>query len=200
MRYLDLVPGCGPVAKALLLGVMGVTLSGAASPNLATDAMSRATTYHSHTGNVSLLADGLVPPEAGALAFEWSTQGIITFDWEQVTLIEAVRLRVGSLANDYVVRTFIGGHLLDEGATREPMGELTASVLDVTRVVDGWVQVDLPAGTRADNLELHSLGPVQLYEIEILTPAATVISTQGWAHLKMPEGLESGARGQRLSR
>ncbi len=174
----------GVATRAMLLLAMLVTLSGAAVPNLVTDALSRATTYHSHTGDVALLADGLVSPAAGAVAFEWSTQGVITFEWAQVSLIEAVRLRVGSIANDYEVRTFIGGHLLDEGTTREPMGELTAAVLDLSRVVDGWVRIDLPAGTRADNLELHSFGPVQLYEIEILTPSSTVISSPNWARLK----------------
>lgn len=175
----------GCLVIQLLLGLTIAARLTGAGPNLATDAVTRATTYHTHTGDVSVLVDGIVPPAAGAVAFEWPTQGVLAFDWGEAATIAAIRLRVGHVANDYAVRTFVGGHLLDEGTTRDPEGQLTASVLDLSRGIDTWVQIDLPADTRADNLELHSLGPVQLYEVEILPISASPVTPPGWARVKM---------------
>ena len=95
-----------------------------------------------------------------------------------------VRIRVGEIANDYQVRTFVGGHLEDEGAARDPPGEQTARVEDFSRIVDGWVEIELPAGALADNLELRALGPAHFFEVEILAAAATPVRGRSWAAVK----------------
>ncbi len=166
----------------------------AEAANLAPDAMTRATTYHAHTGSVTHLVDGIVPPTAGALPFEWNSEGVLVFDWGRVESLARIRLRIGAIANDYGVRTFIDGHLQDEGTTRDPEGELTASVTDVSRVVDDWQVITLPQGTTADNLELHSFGAVQLYEVEILTATGTAISPTPWVQIKKSEPDDLGRR------
>ena len=48
------------------------------------DAVTRATTYHSHEGDVDVLTDGLVPDaDEAAPAFFWNTQGILVFEWSE---------------------------------------------------------------------------------------------------------------------
>jgi hypothetical protein len=162
------------------------SLSVAAGRNLATDAITRATTWNEHEGEVAWLVDGLVPPAEGAQSFTWNTKGILAFEWVGEAPVERVRIRIGEVANDYQVRTYLGGHLEDEGAAREPQGEQTARVEDFERVVNGWTEIQLPAGTRADNLELRNLGPAQFYEVEILTvPESTAVGPQTWAEVKI---------------
>lgn len=166
------------------LPLLVLLLPAEAGRNLAVDALTRATTWNEHEGDPAWLTDGLVPPEAGARAFVWNSKGILVFAWDGVIEIEGVRIRVGEIANDYQVRTYVGGHLEDEGAVRDPPGEQTARVEDFSRIVDGWVEIDLPAGARADNLELRALGPAHFFEVEILAAAATPVRGGSWAAVK----------------
>ncbi len=160
----------------------------AAARNLAVDALTRATSWNEHEGDPAWLTDGLVPPEAGARPFSWKTKGILVFAWGEVVEVEDVRIRVGSIANDYQVRTFVGGHLQDEGAVRDPPGDQTARVEDFSRALDDWVEIELPPGTRADNLELRTLGPAHFFEVEILAAAATPVRGRTWAAVKQEAG------------
>ena len=68
---------------------------------------------------------------------------------------------------------------------RDPPGEQTARVDDFSRVANDWVEIELPAGTRADNMELRALGPAHFYEVEILAAAATSVSGRSWAAVKL---------------
>ena len=167
------------------LPLLVLLLPAEAGRNLAVDALTRATTWNEHEGDPAWLTDGLVPPEAGARPFVWNSKGILVFAWDGIREIEFVRIRVGEIANDYQVRTFVGGRLEDEGAARDPPGEQTARVDDFSRVVNDWVEIGLPAGVRADNLELRALGPAHFYEVEILAAAATSVSGRSWAAVKL---------------
>lgn len=170
--------------------IFGLPLAAAASlslapgRNLAPDAVTRATTWNEHEGEVAWLTDGIAPPAEGARAFRWDTKGVLVFAWEVVQPVARVRIRVGDIANDYQVRAYVGGHLQDEGATRDPEGRQTARVDDRSRVVDDWQEIVLPPGTEADNLELRNLGPAQFFEVEILTPASTAVTEVSWAQVK----------------
>ena len=167
------------------LPLLVLLLPAEAGRNVAVDALTRATTWNEHEGDPAWLTDGLVPPEAGARPFVWNSKGILVFAWDGIREIEGVRIRVGEIANDYQVRTFAGGYLEDEGAVRDPPGEQTARVDDFSRVVNDWVEIGLPADTRADNMELRALGPAHFYEVEILAAAATSVSGRSWAAVKL---------------
>ena len=167
------------------LPLLVLLLPAEAGRNLAVDALTRATTWNEHEGDPVWLTDGLVPPQAGARPFVWNTKGILVFAWDEVVETAVVRIRVGEIANDYQVRTFVGGYLEDEGAARDPPGEQTARVEDYSRIVDGWVEIELPAGARADNLELRALGPAHFFEVEILATASTSVRGRSWAAAKL---------------
>lgn len=160
-------------------------LPAAAGRNLAVDAHTRATTWNEQEGDPAWLTDGLVPPETGARPFFWKTKGILVFAWDEAVEVESVRIRVGAIANDYQVRAYMGGRLQEDGAVRDPPGEQTALVEDFSRAADGWVEIEMPPGARADNLELRTLGPASFFEVEILTPAGTAAGARTWAQVKL---------------
>lgn len=168
----------------LPLALAAAALSLAAGRNLAVDAVTRATTWNEHDGDVAWLADGLVPSDTTARAFAWNSKGVLAFSWTGVQPVARVRLRVGAIANDYQVRAYSGGVLQDDGATRDPQGDEMARVEDFTRVVDGWQEIALPPGTMADNLELRALGPARFYEVEIIAGDGTPVPEITWASIK----------------
>lgn len=168
------------------LGALGVIW--AASRNIAPDAVSRASTWNEHEGQAEWLTDGIVPPE-DASAFVWFSKGILVFEWDTVQHVEQVRVRLGTADSDFEARTYIGGQLLEDGSTRNPQGECTATVQDMSGVADGWLVLDFPAGTRADNLEFHTRGAAELYEVEILVAEnQTLVQNAGWARVKAMQG------------
>ena len=154
--------------------------------NIAPDAVSRATTWNTHAGALILLGDGRTPATTeSARAFTWETKGILVFTWDRILPLEKVRIFVGQVGNNYQIRTYLGGHLQEDGALREPEGELTALVEENSRAVDQWIDIDLPPGTRADNLELWTLGPTVFYEVEIYTPLSdTALPPLFWSRVK----------------
>lgn len=89
--------------------VLGLSLVAAASlalatgRNLAPDAVTRATTWNEHEGDVAWLTDGIVPPTVGARAFQWDTKGVLVFAWQVMQPVARIRIRVGDVANDYQV-------------------------------------------------------------------------------------------------
>ena len=164
-----------------------LTLSGAASRDIAPDAISRATTWNAHLGVSAWLTDGILPPE-DADAFVWQGKGVLAFEWGEVLAVKQVRLRLGAADSDFKVRTYIGGRLLEDGSSRDPRGELTATAQDLSGTADAWITISLPAGTRADNLELETLGITEIYEVEILVPVddlnPTAVEQVSWARVK----------------
>ncbi len=172
------------VAQMVL--VAAVFAAQAGGRNVAVDAVTRATTYHSYDGEVAALTDGLVPGGAEtAPAFRWNTQGILVFEWSETLPVSRVRVYVGGIGNDYVIRTFVGGRLNSAGTLREPEGLETASVEEHSRVADTWIDTDLPEGTLADNIEILALGPIVLYEVEIqVRDSETAVLNLTWGDLK----------------
>lgn len=158
----------------------------AASTNLAPDAVSRATTWNSFEGDLAALYDGRTPDETEARPFTWQTKGILVFAWDEVKTLERVRIYVGEIGNNYQVRAYVGGRLDPTGALREPEGERTALVPNDERRVNTWIEVVLPPDTRADNIEIWTLGATQFYEIEIIAadPAATAVQRLSWGRVK----------------
>ena len=177
---------------ALALAALSLWLV-AASPltgdgrNLAPDAVTRATTWNTWEGDLAALVDGETPaddPQAGA--FLWHGGGVLVFEWEEPLDLEAVRVYVGAIGNDYEVRAWLGGRLDETGTLREPEGTRTASAANHSRVTDAWTEVRFPAGTRADNIELVALGTIVFHEGEVrgLDGRATVVAGSSWGRLK----------------
>ncbi|MCC7264327.1 MAG: hypothetical protein IT369_17590 [Candidatus Latescibacteria bacterium] len=175
----------------LLLGLCllpGHTWLGASSRNLAPDAVSRATIWNSYTGEVSALNDGLFPPQE-ATAFSWNTKGILTFSWQGEQPLEKVRLYVGDPSSGFRVRTYQGGQLDETGSVREPEGQRTALVEDSSHLTNGWVEIPFTGEVLADNLELHCLGSVALYEVEIyVRTGTTAVERLNWGQVKAQGG------------
>jgi len=180
------------LAAVAILG--GLSILGARGRNIAPDAVSRASTWNQHEGEVAWLTDGTALP-GEASAFIWPRKGMLVFEWGQELPLDRVRVRIGAADSDFEVRTYVGGRRLEDGSTRDPLGERTATVRDVSRASDVWLVFDLPAGIRADNLELRTQGPAELYEIEILSEGdATAVEELTWAHVKAhrPPGIPVG--------
>jgi len=172
-----------PLGALALAGAL--SLAGAASRNVAPDAVTRATTWNEHQGQVAWLTDGLVPPDGAAAPFVWPSKGLVALEWPQALDLVQVRVRVGTADSDFEVRSYLGGRLLEDGAARDPHGERTATVADDSGVADAWIVFDMPAGTRADNLELKTQGTTQIYEIEVLAEVGgTAVEAASWAQVK----------------
>ena len=161
-------------------------LGGAASRNIAPDAVTRATIWNSHEGDLDVLGDGKVPQDTGALPFTWKTKGILVFAWEEPLQLEKLRIYVGAIGNDYQVRAYLGGRLDETGTLREPEGVLTALIEENARAVDQWIEIHFLPDTTADNLELWALGPTVFYEVEIYvrSPDGTAIEKLSWGKIK----------------
>lgn len=152
--------------------------------NIALDAVTRATTWNTHEGDVQALTDGQLPDDGDAEPFVWNTKGILVFEWERPLTLERVRLYVGEVGNNYQVRAYRGGRLQDEGAVREPEGEQLALVPVDERLTNQWIEVAIPGNVLADNLEVWTLGPTVFYEIEILVRDDTAVEATSWAQVK----------------
>ncbi len=156
----------------------------ATSRNLAPDALSRATTWNSYTGELAALSDGKYPP-AEADAFFWQTKGILTFSWSEQLPLERIRIFVGDIGNNFQLRAYRGGQLDDTGTVREPEGQRSALLEENSRVTAQWVEIPFPGEVLADNIELHALGSVVIYEVEILVRTGdTAVERLAWGQVK----------------
>ena len=177
----------------LLLALPSVIVAGR---NVMHDAVTRATTWNTYTGDLELLQDGEVPGQGvQPRALLWEGGGILVFEWDEPVALEKVRIYVGEIGNNYVVRTYLGGRLDESGVIRVPEGIQTADVPDDSRKVSQWTQITFPAGTLADNIEIVARGTIVFYEIEVyvIDPIAidpTSIETSSWSNVKgMPPQL-----------
>lgn len=154
--------------------------------NVVPDAVSRATEWNDHEGDLALLVDGKVPTLDGdARPFVWNTKGILVFEWPKELSLKMVRIFVGNVGNNYQVRTYIGGRLDESGSLREPEGERTSLVMEDRRLTNQWLEIPLPTGTVADNLELWTLGPTEFFEVEVLAASSqTAVAPSSWARIK----------------
>ena len=155
--------------------------------NAAVDAVTRATTWNTWEGDLASLVDGETPaddPQAGG--FLWHGGGILVFEWEEPLDLEAVRVYIGAIGNDYEVHAYVGGRLDETGTLREPEGTRTASAANHSRVTDAWTEVRFPGGTRADNIELVALGTIVFHEVvvRVRDGRATAVSSSGWGRVK----------------
>ena len=93
---------------------------------------------------------------------------------------------VGEIGNNYQVRAYVGGRLDETGTLREPEGLRTAFLEIDDRVVNQWIEVPFAEGTRADNVELWTLGPTDFFEVEIYvrSPGESVVRPATWGHVK----------------
>ncbi|MSR82488.1 MAG: hypothetical protein EXS58_06125 [Candidatus Latescibacteria bacterium] len=156
----------------------------ASSRNLAPDAVSRATTYNTYSGDLAALQDGKYPPQE-ATPFFWHTKGILTFEWQGELPLEKVGIFVGEIGNNFQLRAYRGGHLDETGTVREPEGERSTLLEENSRLTDQWVQIPFGEGVLADNLELRALGSVVIYEVEIyVRTGQTAVERLGWGQVK----------------
>ena len=169
---------------------------GAASRNIAPDAVTRATIWNSHEGDPDVLGDGKVPQDADARPFTWKTKGILVFAWEEPRRLEKLRIYVGAIGNNYQVRAYLGGRLDETGTLREPEGVQTALIEENARAVNQWIEIYFPPDTTADNLELWTLGPTIFYEVEIYvhSPDVTAVERLRWGKIKADQGFLSVLR------
>ena len=123
-------------------------------------------------------------PSFGRLRGFWYLPGRSRCGWRKL------RLYVGTIGNDYQVRTYLGGRLDETGTLREPEGVQTALIEENARAVDQWIEIDFPPDTMADNLELWTLGPTVFYEVEIYVHSsdATAIEKLSWGKIKTEQG------------
>ncbi len=166
-----------------LLTISTASLLYASGQNIAPDAITRATTWNTFEGDLATLSDGQIAPNGQP--FIWQNKGILVFSWNEVLPVERVRVYVGELANDYQVRTYVGGRLEDEGAARDPEGQRTTLIDDFSRTPNQWHDILLPPGIPADNIELSTLGSTVFYEVEIhLAGDATAVDHANWGQIK----------------
>lgn len=165
--------------------------------NVLPDAVSRATEWNNPEGDLTLLVDGKVPTrDDDAIPFVWNTKGILVFEWPRELSLEKVRIFVGEVGNNYQVRAYRGGRLDESGALREPEGEQTALVMEDRRLINQWVEIPLPPGTLADNIELWTLGPTEFFEVEVLGAASqTAVPPSSWARIKRAAKRETNQAG-----
>ncbi len=167
----------------------------AADRNILPDAITRATTWNTYTGELELLRDGEIPgQDATARPLVWEGGGILVFEWDEPVALDNVRSYIGEIGNNYIVRAYLGGRLDESGVVRDPEGVLTAAVPDDSRKVSQWTQIQFPAGTMADNIEVVALGTIVFYEIEVHALDAdttvinpTSIATSRWSRIKRAE-------------
>ena len=176
----------GPRYVLLALCLVASAFTIRSQDGLVPDATTRATTWNSFAGDFASLSDGLVPPSSDAQAFNWQTKGILVFEWPEVVSLERIRIYVGEIGNNYQVRAYVGGRLDETGTLREPEGLRTALLEIDDRVVNQWIEVPFAEGTRADNLELWTLGPTNFFEVEIYarSPGDSVVRPATWGHVK----------------
>ena len=179
----------GPfISRATLLFTCAtLSLLRADARNIAPDAVSRATIWNSHSGDLADLSDGKAPPvDADARPFVWGTKGILVFEWTDPLALDRVRIYVGEIGNNYQIRAYLGGRLDETGTLRDPEGKQTAFVEENARVVNQWLEISLPEGTLADNIELWSLGSTVFYEVEIYVHSAdvTAVHPASWGQVK----------------
>ena len=173
-----------PLSALVILLLLILPAMIAASRNVAPDAVTRATTWNTFSGDLASLQDGVVP---AALPFLWEGGGILVFEWDEPVELERVRSYIGEIGNNYVVRAYLGGRLDESGVIRDPVGLQTADLADDSRKIGQWAEVRFPAGTMADNIELLALGTILFYEIEILARGAspaTAIEASRWGRIK----------------
>ena len=139
---------------------------------------------------------GLVQGHAKARPFLWEGGGSLVFEWQEPLALDKLRIFIGEIGNNYLVRTYLGGRLDETGVIRDPEGVQTALVTDDRRKIGQWAEVHFPAGTMADNIEVLALGTIVFYEIEIHArdDRPTAIQRLQWRQIKCgPKGLERPA-------
>lgn len=156
--------------------------------NIAPDAVTRATTYNIPEGDPRGLIDGFYPGHGtDPKAVHWLGKGIVTLEWERVLPVAMIRVFSGETAGIYTVRVYRGGHLIDEGTTRDPEGELVTQVLVNETMPNGWTEINMPSNTTGDNIEFWIIGGADLYEIEIVVddPQVTAVERTTWGKVKV---------------
>jgi len=134
------------------------------------DAVTRATTWNEHSGEVVALTDGKHPENsADPDAFVWQNKGILVFEFPAPAVIAQVRVYVGDEAGGYILRAYLGGRTNEDGAGRNPYGEREATVENAEYITNGWTALNLPTDTVADNLELVTIGAAAFFEVQILS-------------------------------
>ena len=88
------------VLAVLLLTLPSITTAGR---NVILDAVTRATTWNTYTGDLELLQDGEVPGEGvQPRALLWEGGGILVFEWDEPLALEKVRIYIGEIGNNAV--------------------------------------------------------------------------------------------------
>ncbi len=170
--------------------VTGIVLTGfswaySAARNWTPDAVTRATTWNEHQGDLSALFDGKHPGnEASPAFFLWEGKGILLFDFPEPVALAQFRVYVGAQSGFYTLRAYLGGHASGDGVGREPWGKLQARVENGEMLTNQWVALELPPGTVTDNLEFSAIGTSEYYEIEFLGPEETPVRGARWGSIK----------------
>ena len=162
-----------------------LSLAFAARRNWTPDAVTRATTFNEYVGDLAVLFDGKQPDnDASPASFTWQGKGILVFEFPEPVELAQFRVYVGEWSGRYTLKAYLGGRTTDDGAGRDPAGELKVR-LEVEEVpTNQWVTFELPPGTVIDNVEFRAIGRSEYYEIELLGPEETPVRPTSWGVIK----------------
>lgn len=168
-----------------------LSLAFAARRNWAPDAVTRATTWNEYVGDLAALFDGKHPGnDPSPASFEWQEKGILVFEFPEPVELSQFRVYVGEWSGRYTVSAYMGGRTLDDGAGRDPEGELKARVEVEEAPANQWVTFELPPPTVIDNVEFRAIGRSEYYEIELLGPQETPVRPTTWGAMKAQQDVK----------
>lgn len=171
--------------------LMALSLAFAAQRNWTPDAVTRATTFNEYVGDLAALFDGKHPDnDTSSASFTWQAKGILVFEFPAPVELAQFRVYIGEPSGRYTLKAYLGGRTTDDGAGRDPVGELKATVEMEDAPANQWVTFELPPGTVTDNLEFWAIGRSEFYEVELLGPEETPVWPMSWGMIKAQQGVE----------
>ena len=83
------------------------------------DAVTRATTWNTFTGDLDLLHDGEVPAaNPNARPFLWEGGGILVFEWQEALVLDKLRIYIGEIGNNYLARAYLQVNQVDKAVSK----------------------------------------------------------------------------------
>ena len=184
---------------AILVGIAGAGWVRAAGPNIAVDAVTRATTgYNQYQGKLADLTDGADPDNASDPgAFRWPNKGDLIFQFNHPRRVDGVRIYVGEDAGAYQVTAYLGAEYGRNGQTVLENAVILAKAHDFSFRKHGWTDLLFAESVETDYLELATESGAVFYEIQILGSGKvrSSVDRTSWGHIKAPTG---GLQGQHM--
>lgn len=175
-------------ARASLALLLVAAWLGADQPNIAPDAVTRATEgYNTHEGEIRFLTDGLHPGNSEAAgAFVWISKGDLTFQFDEVRPVAGLRIYVGADAGKYWATAYRGAFLDDVGQVDTAVAEVAGEASALDMLENTWVDLVFPPEVEADFIELQTERGASFYEVEILQAETdpSAVESVSWGAIK----------------